>query len=124
MSRRGQSRGPERRGEHQQERRPRVAQRPARDRPPAERADEPAAANEERLGELREPRHEARREHGPGDEPDRRRCHEQRIHAEHAAGVLRQRGAVEPQSPQRDPGEDHEGQVEAQALAEGPADRP
>ena len=115
---------PERGGQDEQQRRARVAERASSDLAGAERRDDPAATAEDPLADLGQARDEPGREHGAGEQPDRRSRDEQRIDPEDAARVPGQRRAVQAELPQGDHGEDDEGEVDPEPLRQGPADLP
>ncbi len=113
---------PEGGGEHEQERGPRVAQRPTGDLASTHRGHEAAPTGQHPLGDLRDARDDPDRDHRPGQQPDRGRRDQQRVHPERAPGVAGDRGAVEAQLEQRQGGEEHEREIEAQPLRQGPPD--
>ena len=107
----------ERGREHEEQGRARVAQGSPRDLLAGQRQHEATPRLEEALGQLGQPRHDPDREDGAGQQADGRRRDEQRIDAERAAGVRRDRSAVDPELPERDDRHDDQRRGPARAAA-------
>jgi hypothetical protein len=90
----------------------------------ADWGDQPAAACEQALRDLGEPRHDPGGDDSAGEKADPRGRDQHRIETKRASRILGERRAVHPQLPQADDRQHDEHEVDAESLGQGPADLP